>query len=308
MGDTVNVGLWGVASEKVNLQLGIAHGHGVVLLGKFSTELVNGFIRAILHGGEETIEVITLGIEVDTFLSFGLDVNRPTVVVILHHLHIVNGDLSVLTKGIGELGGLLLIADGGVFYLFASLCLGNDFEGGVDINGDTVQITGALLHGFRPLGYEGLALRSESGGHAHLLHLDGRGEFYDQSLTVEGVLLGGFTAWEFHALTSETLLVTSGGNDLTEVFLHIVFVALKSLLVGDIDTILGRIVVGNAGAVTTDRNEVVTDLFEEVVNLDAVILVIHRLGFSVLQTAVLLDQGCIVILLDGGHGGLVNIE
>lgn len=68
-------------------------------------------------------------------------------------------------------------------------------------------------------------------------------------------------------MTSETLLVTSGGNDLTEVFLHIVFVALKSLLVGDIDTILGRIVVGNAGAVTTDRNEVVTDLLRKSLTL-----------------------------------------
>jgi hypothetical protein len=110
------------------------------------------------------------------------------------------------------------------------------------------------------------------------------------TLTVEGVLLGGFTAWEFHALTSETLLVSGGGNDLTEVLLHVVFVALKSLLVGDIDAILGGIVVSNAGAVATDGNEVVTDLFEEVVNLDAVILVIHRLGFSVLQATVLLTK------------------
>ena len=171
--DAVEICLWGVLAEEVELQLWVVRSHGVILLGKFSTELVDGFLRTILDGREESVQVIALWVEVESCLTFGLDVDSPTVVVILHHLHVVNGDLSLLTDGFGKFCGLLLVADRGILYLLATLCFGNDIEGRIDIEGYIVKIAGVLLHSLCPLWDECLAFWSESGCHAHLLHLDG---------------------------------------------------------------------------------------------------------------------------------------
>ncbi len=131
-----------------------------------------------------------LWIEVEAGLAFGFNEDCPTVVVILHHLDVVNGYLAFLTDGFCELGGLLFVAHRGILDFLASLGFGDNIEGGVDTDSDIVKIARVFLHGLRPLGNECLTFGRETGGHAHLLHLDGRGKFYDETFSVDLVLLG----------------------------------------------------------------------------------------------------------------------
>ena len=96
--DSVQINLLLIATKDVNLQVGFRLCHGIILLCQFFTHTLD-VVHRLLQGGEEMIEVSFVGIDGEAFLAFGLDVQCPPLLVVLHQLHIVETDVTAMDHG-----------------------------------------------------------------------------------------------------------------------------------------------------------------------------------------------------------------
>ena len=87
------------AAKQVYLQVWLCLCHRIVFLCQFHSQTVHRVLR-LFQCGEEAVQIRLVGIDRECLLSFWLDIHRPTLVVILHHLYAVEAHLLALAHGI----------------------------------------------------------------------------------------------------------------------------------------------------------------------------------------------------------------
>lgn len=96
---------YGNSVEQVHLQLRPAFSQGIIFLCQLATHFVN-VIQRLFEGGEEAVQVILVRIDAITGLAFRLDIQCPTVFVILHHLDLLEPKIiRLFYRRIGINGG-----------------------------------------------------------------------------------------------------------------------------------------------------------------------------------------------------------
>ena len=86
-------------AKQVHLQVRLCLCHRIVFLCQFHPQTIHRVLR-LFQCGEEAVQIRLVGIDGECLLSFGLDIHRPTLVVILHHLYAVEAHLLALAHGI----------------------------------------------------------------------------------------------------------------------------------------------------------------------------------------------------------------
>ena len=87
------------AAEQVHLQVRLCLSHRIVFLCQFHSQTVHRVLR-LFQCGEEAVQVCLVRIDGKRLLSFWLDIHRPTLVVILHHLYAIEAHLLALAYSI----------------------------------------------------------------------------------------------------------------------------------------------------------------------------------------------------------------
>ena len=90
--NTVQVNLRRIAAEQIHFQVGLDLRQCIILVRQLHPYLVD-VVHRLLERGEKTVHILLIGIDAVPLLVFRLDIECPTVLVILNHLHGIEPDL-----------------------------------------------------------------------------------------------------------------------------------------------------------------------------------------------------------------------
>ena len=90
--NTVQVNLRRIAAEQIHFQVGLDLRQCIILVRQLHPYLVD-VVHRLLERGEKTVHILLIGIDAVPLLVFRLDIECPTVLVVLNHLHGIEPDL-----------------------------------------------------------------------------------------------------------------------------------------------------------------------------------------------------------------------
>ena len=79
------------AAEQVHFQVGLGFRQCIILVRQFHAYIFD-IVHRLFERGEETVQVVLIGIDTVPALMFWFQIQCPTVLVILDHLYLVETD------------------------------------------------------------------------------------------------------------------------------------------------------------------------------------------------------------------------
>ena len=87
----VQVNVLRPAAEQVHFQVGLCFRQRIILVRQLHAYIFD-IVHRLFECGEEAVQVVLVGIDTVPALMFGLQIQRPAVLVVLNHLYLVEAD------------------------------------------------------------------------------------------------------------------------------------------------------------------------------------------------------------------------